>query len=142
MQAQTAQTAAQFFVNAYEGGTTFVINVNAVFNTGGDGWWTTIKGDVTVNTISIFVSNDTYNGTYNDSDLAVNYNEATWDNDVNGLVYTDATFIKQVKQFLINNGFEAAAVNAITYSEQGMQDDGRISCDAYEFADYLRTLVK
>jgi hypothetical protein len=49
-------------------------------------------------------------------------------------------FLQQVKQFLIDNGFDANAVNDITYSEQGMQDDERVSCDAYSFADYLRNV--
>jgi hypothetical protein len=51
-------------------------------------------------------------------------------------------FLQQVKQFLIDAGFNADAVNDITYSEQGMQDDERVSCDAYAFADYVRNTLQ
>jgi hypothetical protein len=79
---------------------------------------------------------------YCDGDLAVNYTEDTWLNDAYGLIYTDSLFLQQVKEFLINAGFNADAVNDITYSEQGMQDDERVSCDAYAFADYVRNTLQ
>ena len=134
MQANTMQN----FVERDSEGLLFSIAVNKFFNTCGDGYWSDVAKKVYVESISMYIVNDAEDG---DGDLAVNYTEATWDNNVDGLIYTDSLFLEEVKQFLIDNGFNAEAVNAITYSEQGMQDDERVSCDAYEFADYVRNTL-
>jgi hypothetical protein len=146
MQVQTAETVKQFISNVDAEGFLFVIEVNKMFNTCGDGYWSNIAKEVYVESISMYISTENINdegeeAEYCDGDLAVNYTEATWDNNVDGLIYTDSLFLQQVKQFLIDNGFDANAVNDITYSEQGMQDDERVSCDAYEFADYVRNTL-
>jgi hypothetical protein len=122
-------------------GIIFNIAVNKTFTTCGDGYWSNVVKDVYVKSISMFISTVNEDDDYCDGDLAVNYTQATWDNDVDGLIYTDSAFLAQVQEFLINAGFDADAVNAITYSEQGMQDDERVSCDAYEFADYVRKVI-
>lgn len=135
MQANTLQN----FVERDSEGMLFTIAVNKFFNTCGDGYWSDVAKEVYVESICMYIVNDAEEG---DGDLAVIYTEDTWDNNAYGLIYTDSLFLEQVKQFLIDNGFNADAVNAITYSEQGMQDDERVSCDAYEFADYVRNTLQ
>jgi hypothetical protein len=142
MQASTLQN----FVQRDSEGMLFSIDVNKFFNTCGDGYWSDIAKEVYVESISMYIStqNEADEGEeaeYCDGDLAVNYTEDTWLNSAYGLIYTDSLFLQQVKQFLIDNGFNAEAVNDITYSEQGMQDDERVSCDAYAFADYVRNTL-
>ena len=122
-------------------GITFNIDVNKTFTTCGDGYWSNVVKDVFVTSISMYIGTVNEDDYYSDGDLAVNYTEATWDNNVDGLIYTDSAFLAQVKAFLINAGFDADAVNNISYSEQGMQDDERVSCDAYAFADYVRNII-
>lgn len=141
MQALNAQTVQQYITNTTTEGFLFSIDVNTTFNTAGNGLWSNAVKDVFVTSISMYISTEKDGDWFCDGDLAVNYTEATWDNNVDGLIYTDKAFLAQVKAFLINAGFDNEAVNAITYSEQGMQDDERVSCDAYSFADYLRTLT-
>ena len=119
----------------------FAITVNKTFTTDGKGLWSNAVKDVFVESISMYIGTEKDGDYFCDGDLAVNYTEATWDNNVDGLIYTDKAFIKQVREFLIAAGFNAEAVNDITYSEQGMQDDERVSCDAYAFADYVRNTI-
>ena len=143
MQANTLQN----FVQRDENGMLFTIAVNKFFNTCGDGYWSNIAKEVYVESICMYISTENINdegeeAEYCDGDLAVIYTEDTWDNNAYGLIYTDSLFLQQVKQFLINAGFNADAVNDITYSEQGMQDDERVSCDAYAFADYVRNTLQ
>lgn len=143
MQANTLQN----FVERDETGILFTIAVNKFFNTCGDGYWSNIAKEVYVESICMFIStqNEADEGgeaEYCDGDLAVIYTEDTWDNNAYGLIYTDSLFLKEVKQFLIDNGFDADAVNDIDYSEQGMQDDERVSCDAYAFGDYVRNTLQ
>lgn len=118
------------------------VAVNKVFSTSGDGLWSEVAKDVFVNDITMYVSTvndgDEDESYYSDGDMGINYDESTWDNSVDGLIYTDSAFIEQVQGYLIAQGFNADAVNDISYSEQGMQDDGRVSCDAYMFADNMR----
>ena len=140
MQALNAQTAQQFITDTTAEGFLFSIDVNKTFTTAGDGYWSNVSKDVFVTSISMYISTEQDDNSFCDGDLAVNYTEATWDNAVDGLIYTDKAFLAQVKEFLIAQGFNAEAVNDISYSEQGMQDDERVSCDAYAFADYMRNI--
>jgi hypothetical protein len=118
------------------------IVVNKVFNTGGDGLWSEVAKEVFVTSMGMYVGLNSDDGEfYYDGDFAVNYTEETWDNEVDGLIYTDELFIAQVREYMIAQGFNADAVNDISYSEQGMQDDERVSCDAYKFAEYVRSIV-
>lgn len=143
MQANTLQN----FVQRDETGILFTIAVNKFFNTCGDGYWSDIAKEVYVESICMYISTENINdegeaAEYCDGDLAVVYTEDTWDNSAYGLIYTDSLFLQQVKQFLIAAGFNADAVNDISYSEQGMQDDERVSCDAYAFGDYVRNTLQ
>jgi hypothetical protein len=140
MQAQTAETVQQFITDTTAEGFLFSIDVNKTFTTCGDGYWSNVVKEVFVTSIGMYIGTESDDGDFYSGDLAVNYTEATWDNNVDGLIYTDSEFLHCVREFLINAGFNVAAVEDISYSEQGMQDDERVSCDAYAFADYIRTL--
>ena len=118
------------------------VAVNKVFYTAGDGLWSEVAKDVLVTSIGMHIALYSEDGEYySDGDLGVNYDERTWDNNTDGLIYTDRLFIKQVQEYLIAQGVDANIANDISYSEQGMQDDGRVSCDAYAFADYVRSIT-
>ena len=140
MQALNAQTVQQFITDTTAEGFLFSIDVNKTFTTAGDGYWSNVVKNVFVTSISMYISTEQDDNSFYDGDLAVCYTEATWDNAVDGLIYTDSAFKAQVKEFLIAQGFNAEAVNDISYSEQGMQDNERVSCDAYAFADYMRNI--
>ena len=83
-----------------------------------------------------------------DSDFYVLHSTTDWDVRKDGLIYTDSAFIAnvrdKVRDVLEQMGVSYKTANAlvadIDYSEQGMQDDGRVSCDAYMLADYLRNV--
>ena len=97
MQVQTAETVKQFISNVDAEGFLFVIEVNKTFTTCGDGYWSNVVKDVFVTSIGMYISTVNDEGYFGDGDLAVNYTEATWDNSVDGLIYTDRAFIAQVK---------------------------------------------
>ena len=141
----------QNFFSAEEDGFTFNISTDEVFKTSGNGYWSEAVKDVRVTDIGMFVTtvNDADEGEeaeYCDADMYVLYDEATWNNSEDGLIYTDSAFIAQVQAALFNalrelNIDEATAKEvaySVSYSEQGMQDDGRVSLDAFEFADFMR----
>ena len=119
-------------------GFTITVSVNAKFNTAGDGYWSDKAKEVLVTKLCMYIADDEEDGS---GDLGIYYSTATWDDAADGLIYTDSAFIRGVRDFLIAQGFDNNAVNAIEYSEQGMQDTGRVSCDAYEFAAYMRKEV-
>ena len=95
---------------------------------------------------------------YCDGDLAVNWEEAddaayedgnsmllmrnTHSADENtetmGQFYWEHCFDEQLSTLLQQHGFSAAAANAVSGSEWGMQDVGRASYDAYEIAEEVR----
>ena len=112
----------------------FCFVLNTTIKTGGNGLWSTAKKDVQVQYIAMHVDTTGDDG---HGDLAICYDNSTWNNDSDGLIYTDKTFLGSIKAELIAAGFDADAVNDIDYSEQGMQDDERVSCDAFEFAELL-----
>lgn len=129
-------------------GFNFNIKLDEVYTTAGDGYWSDVSKDVRVTDMGIYVN--TTNEEYGHGDFYVLYDESTWDDDNDGLIYTDSAFLANVQDFmrdsLLRMGVDDELANAlvadITYSEQGMQDYGRVSFDAYELADFLRNFYK
>jgi len=115
----------------------FTIPVNETFNTCGDGYWSTTVSTIPIKSITIIVNMNAAGEYYND--LGVLYDVNDWDNSKLGLIYTDSKFVHDLREFLKNLGFPIGPVDRIGYSEQGMQDPGRVSFDADSFADYLRS---
>ena len=141
----------KFFSDASAEGFTFNISTDVVLTTSGCGYWSEAVKDVRVTDIGMFVTtvNDADEGEeamYCDADMYVLYDEATWDNSVDGLIYTDSAFLEQVQEALfkallelnVDKATAKEVAYSVSYSEQGMQDDGRVSLDAFDVADYLR----
>jgi hypothetical protein len=57
-------------------------------------------------------------------ELCVYFNTQDWNVDVDGLIYTDAQFKREMNAFLAQHGLPA-----VDYSEQGMQTEEFVSCD-------------
>ena len=132
-------------VTRTEDGYMLDITVNKMFTTCGDGYWSETAKEVFVESIQMFIgaeqevySDGTVSDSFCDGDLAVLYDTATWDDNELGLIYTDSAFLECVRTELIKAGISIEAAEAVEYSEQGMQDEGRVSCDAYELAHYVR----
>ena len=115
------------------------ITVNKMFTVCGDGLWSETAKEVYVESITMFIANDADEG---DGDLGVNYSTDTWNDEELGLIYTDSAFLADVQTALIKAGISIEAAEDVSYSEQGMQDEGRVSCDAYALADYVRARMQ
>ena len=59
-------------------------------------------------------------------ELRVHFNTESWRPDIDGIIYTDKLFIKELKDYLTFIGLKGDEVD---YSEQGMQGDNYVSCD-------------
>lgn len=136
----------QFVTDVDDEGFVVTIPVNRSFDTSGDGYWSNTRASVKVESISIYVGTQEQDDDYwGDGDLGINHEDGpglSWNTGELGLIYTDRGFIEGVRSWLVQQGWDADAVDDIDYSEQGMQDEGRVSCDAYEFASYLRRLYQ
>ena len=126
-------------VTRSEDGYNLNITVNKMFTVCGDGYWSDTAKQVYVESITMFVANE---ADYSDGDLGVHYSTDTWNDEELGLIYTDSAFLADVQTALIAAGISIEAAEAVTYSEQGMQDEGRVSCDAYALADYVRARMQ
>ena len=94
-------------------------------NTSGDGYWSNKRATVLVEYIALNYCDETDEF----GELCVKFNTDTWNVDKDGLIYTDAQFMRELKAALRKNGFSASAVNEVSYSEQGMQGNNYVSCD-------------
>ena len=128
-------------------GFNFAVALDEVYTTAGDGLWSDVSKDVRVTEMGVYVGTKSSDGEfYSDGDFYVLYDEATWDNATDGLIYTDGAFIANVRDFMrdvllrmdVDDDVANELVANLDYSEQGMQDDGRVSCDAYALVDFLR----
>ena len=134
--------------NTSDEGFNFAVTLDEVYTTAGDGYWSDVSKDVRVTEMGMYVN--TTDEEFGDGDFYALYDEATWDMDKDGLIYTDGAFIANVQDFmrdtLLKMGVDDDVANTlvadITYSEQGMQDYGRVSFDAYALADFLRNFYK
>jgi hypothetical protein len=122
---------------------------------------------VNVESISMFVSNineaeEGDEASYYDGDLAVSWNMAGLQNDetartagmlllrnlhseddvtkVMGEFYWEHAFDERLREILAACGFTTA--HSVHTSEWGMQDEERVSYDAFELADEIRTIMQ
>lgn len=99
---------------------------NVVFNTCGDGYWSTVAKAVQITDMRLgYVSDEKDFG-----ELCVYFNTQTWDVNNDGLIYTDSAFLDELNDFLVARG-----LCAVDYSEQGMQGHNYVSLDVD--ADFL-----
>jgi hypothetical protein len=99
-----------------------------VFSTAGDGLWSNVSKDVEVINMQLgYVSDEGDFG-----ELCVFFDTASWDVDVDGLIYTDSGFYADLQQYIKQQGL----VVDLCYSEQGMQGNNYVSLDVgQEFLD-------
>ena len=91
-----------------------------VFNTDGSGYWSTAKKAVRIVDMQMAY----YSDEKDFGELVVYFNTDDWDVNVDGLIYTDGQFKRELNAFLVAQG-----LCAVDYSEQGMQDEEFVSCD-------------
>ena len=128
----------QYITHEDSEGFTFELPVQWTLHTNGGGYWSDVAKPVKVDRLTMFVSTVKDGDYYGDGDLGVHYDEATWDNATDGLIYTDKLFMDELRTCLAFEIGDGTVADTVEYSEQGMQDDGRVSCDAFELADWFR----
>ena len=99
--------------------------LTATLNTNGNGYWSNKAKAVEITGLQLNYVND--EGLF--GELCVHFNTATWDTATDGLIYTDKQFMRELKELLTVQGYDASDVS---YSEQGMQGDTYVSCDVGE----------
>ena len=99
--------------------------VTATLNTNGNGYWSNKAKAVEITGLQLAYTNDELDF----GELRVFFNTNTWDTNKDGLIYTDKQFMRELKELLTVQGFDASDVS---YSEQGMQGDTYVSCDVGE----------
>ena len=106
--------------------------VNWQTHTDGNGLWSDKAKAVQVLRVELAYSNDERDF----GELRAYFNTKTWNCDTDGLIYTDKIWIDEFRALMRSLGFTRTAVNAITYSEQGMQSNNYVSMDVG--ADFMR----
>lgn len=90
--------------------------MNITLHTDGSGYWSNVKRQVMVTDIIL----DDYD------ELKVYFAPSSWNTRVDGLIYTDNLFLKELKKYFASIGLPYD----IDYSEQGMQGKDYVSLDA------------
>jgi hypothetical protein len=107
--------------------------VTATLHTDGRGYWSNRAKTVDITGLQLAYTNDELAFGV----LRVFFNTASWDTARDGLIYTDAQFMTELRELLTAQGFDAGDV---TYSEQGMQGDTYVSCDVGEL--FINTFMQ
>ncbi len=106
--------------------------VNWQTHTGGNGYWSSAVKAIQVLRVELAYCNDECNF----GELRAYFNTQNWSCDQDGLIYSDSVWINEFRALMRSLGFTRAAVNDISYSEQGMQGSNYVSMDVGE--DFLR----
>jgi hypothetical protein len=123
------------FSNIARGELNFVVPVDAVLHTNGRGFHSRVAKAVRVTRLVMFIEL----GTEYISDLRVDFDPHDWDVQEDGLIYTDPLWLHELQQLLHTQlGIPAEIAHAVGYSEQGMQGEDWVSCDANELGDYIQ----
>lgn len=96
-----------------------------VFHTAGNGLWSDVERSVRIVDIELGTGCEDGNKIW--GELRVYFDLRTWDTFKHGLIYTDRQFMRELQAFLDSHGLPGKDVY---YSEQGMQGDDYVSCDA------------
>lgn len=99
--------------------------VNFRTQTNGRGYWSSTAKFVTVNRVRLAYLDD--DGDF--GELRAYFDPAEWDVDNDGLIYTDRAWMQSFKACMNTLGFSDRALEAVAYSEQGMQGDNFVSMD-------------
>lgn len=91
--------------------------------TDGKGLWSSKAKTVECNDLEVIKSSKDF------GELRVYFDTDTWSTSYDGLIYTDKTFLKELKDHLKTLGFDDKSLENIGYSEQGMQGDDYVSLD-------------
>ena len=95
-------------------------------HTNGRGYWTSTAKPVQVTELKLHVyETDDADDLF--GELRVHFNTNSWRPDRDGLIYTDKLFSTELKAYLNSIGLNG---DDVSYSEQGMQLDNAVSCDA------------
>ena len=98
-------------------------------HTSGNGYWGKTAKAVRVTGFAIWT-----NGEY--TQVNATYNTDDWNPNVDGLIYTDPTFLEELKAYFAAQGVD---VSELDYSEHGMQDENFVHLEAGEA--FARTAI-
>lgn len=87
--------------------------------TNGKGLWSNVAKKVKV--VSLEKVYESEDGKFSDYELTID----NWNTVVEGLIYTDPKFIRELRRILKDSGFKG--VSTLDYTEQGMQGDDYVS---------------
>ena len=110
----------------------FSKQVNWQTHTAGNGLWSSSVSKVQVLRVELASADDELEF----GELRAYFNTQDWDVEQDGLIYTDKIWIEEFRALMKSLGFTRAAVDDISYSEQGMQGDDFVSMDVGK--DFLR----
>ena len=101
------------------------MQIFTTLNTNGLGYWSNKRKAVDITKLDLQYCNPEKDF----GELCVHFTQASWDVNVDGLIYTDKLFREELRAYLQAIGFTEAEANDVSYSEQGMQGDTYVSCD-------------
>jgi hypothetical protein len=105
------------------------MKVNIKVSTDGNGLWSEVEKDVTINKIEWYSDNDEDDEEYSESETYVKlyFDKRTWNIEKHGLIYTDDTFEDKIKTALVRLQKKGVLPDlpwdTISYTEQGMQGE-------------------
>lgn len=102
-------------------------------NTSGDGLWSSAQKQVKIIRVWLNYVDDEDSSF---GELCAQFDLKTWNVDKDGLIYTDRCWMSEFRALMKSLGFSPAAVEDISYSEQGMQGHNYVSMDVG--VDFLR----
>ena len=103
----------------------YIRKVSLVTSTEGKGYWSRVAKDVKIIKLDL----NTYEGHDDRFELRAYFSKKTWNVEKHGLIYTDKLWLTTFKKSLVDSGFSKKGLNAVDYSEQGMQGDDYVSMD-------------
>ncbi|HET8688495.1 MAG TPA: hypothetical protein VFM18_17930 [Methanosarcina sp.] len=98
-------------------------------NTNGKGHWSKIAKPVKITHVYLRLMGRKNTANADWGELRAEFDLASWNPKVDGLVYTDPLWLDEFKAFLQLHGYSKKATDAIEYSEQGMQGPNYVSMD-------------
>lgn len=106
-------------------GANLKFKINQKIPVGGNGLWSSEIKDVLITRLQQKYVSESGHGYFD-----AYFTKKSWNPYKCGLIYTDRTFIQELRKTLVVLGFSEKVVKHLTYTEQGMQGDNYVSLEA------------
>jgi hypothetical protein len=120
--------------------TTHLLQINTVCNTTASGFWTHAKKPVKVTELELVVNY--VDGAIKYGEVRVHFDEGCWNEQIDGLIFSDKNFLHELKEALKSKGMPAAEYLSYGAKDEQGKTFVQLDCDKAFITEFMKLCNK